>query len=197
VALAVVEHERSRAAATGSSVLCGSLLSCSDAGLEHFAAKKAPGRVMQKLEEEGEEEGDGSEKPESVEQAIDGFDIFTFGGEAPDSYEDPKYFERYMRPGDQGQEGPQKPPPNALDAFIGQDNYVHFTQHSEMLQPGDVPYDMPQRHHEKGFFNFFGALADKDQNLLTGETEQQACCLCIPGAPVCGSVVCLCSRVIL
>lgn len=92
VALAAVEHERSRAAATGTSVLCGSLLSCSD-GLERESLASV-GRVKtQSLEEE---EGDGSQKPETVEQAIDGFDLFTFGGEAPDSYEPTKYFARYQ-----------------------------------------------------------------------------------------------------
>ena len=80
VALAVVEHERSRAQATGSSVLCGSILSCAD-GLEKRTQLRAARPRLQRLESD-DEAGDGSEKPETMEQAIDGFDLKTFGGEA-------------------------------------------------------------------------------------------------------------------
>ena len=77
VALAGVEHERTKAAATGASVLCGSLLSCSD-GLERTSLLGAGRMKTQSLEEE-EEEGDGGAKPETMEEAIDGFDLFSFG----------------------------------------------------------------------------------------------------------------------
>jgi hypothetical protein len=182
VALAAVEHERSRAAATGTSILCGSLISCTD-GLErqHPAALKVRRVKTQSLQEE--EEGDGSSKPETMEQAIDGFDVFSFGGEATDAYEPTKYYARYQRPGDVAADLPSKPPANVLDGVVGNDVYRPFYEHSSLLQPGDVPYDEPKRHHATGFYNFFGALADKDENLLTGEITEQACCVCIPGAP--------------
>jgi len=179
VALAAVEHERSRAAATGTSVLCGSLLSCSD-GLERESLASV-GRVKtQSLEEE---EGDGSQKPETVEQAIDGFDLFTFGGEAPDSYEPTKYFARYQQPGDDLGDVPRQPAANALDTVVGSDAYKAFNTHSQFLKPGDVPFDQPASHHKNGFYNLFGALSDMDENLMTGEVTEQACCVCIPGAP--------------
>jgi len=180
VALAALEHERSKAAATGASVLCGSLLSCSN-GLERTSLLAA-GRVKtQSLEEE---EGDGSAKPETMEQAIDGFDLFSFGGEAPDATEPVTYFSRFERPGDEPGDMPEPPTPNAMEEqFVGDDDYKPFSEHSQFLQPGDVPYDVPARHHASGFFNFFGALRDKDENLLTHETVEQACCVCIPGAP--------------
>ena len=81
VALAGVEHERSRAQATGSSVLCGSILSCSD-GLEQRTQLRAARPRLQRLESD-DDAGDGSEKPESIEQVYEGFDVKTFGGEAP------------------------------------------------------------------------------------------------------------------
>jgi len=63
-------------------VLCGSVLSCSD-GLEQRAHLRAQRPRLQRLEEESDEdEGDGSAKPETMEQAYQGFDVKTFGGEA-------------------------------------------------------------------------------------------------------------------
>lgn len=137
---------------------------------------------MQSLEQE--EEGDGSAKPETLEEAVDGFDLFSFGGEAPDSEEPVEYFSRFKRPGDEPGDMPHPVPPNAMEEeFVGDDVYTPFNEHSQFLQPGDVPYDMPAVHHASGFYNFFGALDDKNENLLTGETTEQACCVCIPGAP--------------
>ena len=194
VALAVVEHERARAAATGRSVLCGSVLACSDglegealaarrlvvAGKRKFPAK--PHR-LQGLRAGEDDTGDGSASPVGLEAAMDGFDLRTFGGEAPDVDEDMKYFGRYQEPGDNGIEQPVHPAPNVLDSFIGEDSYKPFYEHSRLLQPGDVPGDQPTPHHKKGLYNLFGALADTNENLLTGEMEGQACCKCIPGAP--------------
>jgi len=180
VALAAVEHERSRVASTGTSVLCGSLLSCSD-GLERESFASS-GRVKtQSLQEE--EEGDGSEKPETVEQAIDGFDLFSFGGEAPDNYEPAKYFDRYRNPGDEQGDVPTEPAANQLDSVVGADTYKSFTAYSQFLRPGDVPYDQPAPHHKNSFYNLFGSLSDKNDNMFTGEVTEQACCVCIPGAP--------------
>ena len=63
-------------------MLCGSVLSCSD-GLEKRAQLRAQRPRLQRLEEESDEdEGDGSAKPETMEQAYQGFDVKTFGGEA-------------------------------------------------------------------------------------------------------------------
>ena len=194
VALAVVEHERARAAATGRSVLCGSVLACSD-GLEGEALaarrlvvagkRKLPARPhrLQGLQAGEDDTGDGSAPPVGLEAAIDGFDLRTFGGEAPDVYEDKKYFGRYQEPGDNGIEQPVHPAPNVLDSYIGEDSYKPFYEHSRLLQPGDVPGDEPTPHHKRGLYNLFGALADTNENLLTGEMEAQACCKCIPGAP--------------
>ena len=81
VALAGVEHERSRAQATGSSVLCGSILSCAD-GLEQRTQLRAARPRLQRLESD-DDAGDGSEKTESIEKVYEGFDLKTFGGEAP------------------------------------------------------------------------------------------------------------------
>ena len=80
VALAAVEHERNRAQSTGASVLCGSVLSCSD-GLEKRPQLRAQRPRLQRLESDADE-GDGSGKPETMEQAYQGFDVKTFGGEA-------------------------------------------------------------------------------------------------------------------
>ena len=180
VALAAVEHERNRAAVTGTSILCGSLLSCSD-GLEHASVLRSRHVKTQSLEED--EDGDDSEKPETVEQAMDGFDLFSFGGEAQDSYEPSSYYSRFQRPGDQPHDVPHIPPPSPFDGIVGADTYKAFDEHSQFLLPGDVPFDEPPAHHRQGFFNLFGALSDTDQNLLTGEKTEQACCVCIPGAP--------------
>ena len=181
VVLAAVEHERSRAASTGTSVLCGSVLSCDD-GLDRTALLSSGGRVKtQSLEEEG---GDGSAKPETMEEAIDGFDLFSFGGEAPDSKEPVTYFNRFKRPGDEPGDDPHPLSPNAMEEeFVGDDVYRPFSEHSQFLQPGDVPYDEPAVHHSSGFYNFFGLLNDQNEDMLTGETTDQACCVCIPGAP--------------
>jgi hypothetical protein len=184
VALAVLEHERSRAAVTGTSVLCGSLLSCSD-GLDKRPISQSRGARIQRtqsLEEENKEENTGEEN--KGKKAVDGFDLFSFGGEAQDASEPTEYFARYQRPGDVPDDVPSKPASfKPVDAIAGTDTYVPFYEEPSLLLPGDVPHDEPSRHHEKGFYNFFGFLADKEENLLTGEITDQACCVCIPGAP--------------
>ena len=123
-------------------------------------------------------------KQKSAVETLNGFNIFDFGGEAKDSMLPRSKIDEYKQPGDV--EGDVAVDASATTPFadlVGHDEIVPFTEHGRFLQPGDVPGDVPDRHHEAGPFSIFGLFKDEDENLLTGETVEQACCRCIPGAP--------------
>ncbi|EKX42737.1 60S ribosomal protein L22, PPC-targeted [Guillardia theta CCMP2712] len=198
IALAAVEHERVKVAETGTSVLCGTLFSCLDNldtgsryhALEHRMVKSRASALL--ASEKGchgkgclmsQRNSKPSDKKSAVE-TLNGFNIFDFGGEAQDSVLPRSKIEEYQQPGDV--EGDVAVDASATTPFadlVGHDRIVPFTEHGRFLQPGDVPGDVPDRHHETGPFSIFGLFKDEDENLLTGETVEQACCRCIPGAP--------------
>jgi hypothetical protein len=49
--------------------------------------------------------------------------------------------------------------------------------------PGDVQGDYPPLHHRFGLQNMEGLARDDDYDVMSGEHEHSACCVCIPGAP--------------
>uniref|UniRef100_A0A7S0HJA3 Uncharacterized protein n=1 Tax=Hanusia phi TaxID=3032 RepID=A0A7S0HJA3_9CRYP len=126
-------------------------------------------------------------KPSNAQSSgpsFNGFNIFDFGGEAQDSKIPRSKIEEYQQPGQlEGDEAVDVSDTTPLADMVGHDKVVPFTAHGRFLQPGDVPNDVPDRHHEAGPFSIFGLFQDEDENLLTGEKVKQSCCRCIPGAP--------------